>query len=57
MYVIQGGLKEFSDTKRIVYLSDGVTERKYVIAEILLFASEAVSVIEVERPYDFKWFN
>lgn len=47
--VIQGSLKDFSDTKRFVYLSDGVTERKYVIAEITLFANKVVSVIEVER--------
>ncbi|MEE6132825.1 Tn7-like element transposition protein TnsE [Priestia sp. GS2] len=47
--VIQGCLKEFSDTKKFVYLSDGVTERKYVIAEIVLFANQVVSVIEVER--------
>lgn len=49
--VIQGSLKEFSDTKRFVYLSDGVTERKYVIAEIKLFPNKVVSVIEVEREY------
>lgn len=47
--VIQGSLKEFSNAKRFVYLSDGVTERKYVIAEIRLFSSKEVSVIEVER--------
>ncbi|WP_226530352.1 Tn7-like element transposition protein TnsE [Metabacillus niabensis] len=47
--VIQGSLKEFSDIKRFVYLSDGVTERKYVIAEIKLFPNKKVSVIEVER--------
>ncbi|MEC1158168.1 hypothetical protein [Cytobacillus horneckiae] len=47
--VIQGSLKEFSDTKRFVYLNDGVIERKYVIAEIVLFANKVVSVIEVER--------
>lgn len=47
--VIQGSLKEFSDTKRFVYLSDGVTERKYVIAEINLFPNKVVSVIEVKR--------
>lgn len=47
--VIQGSLKEFSDTKRFVYLNDGVTERKYVIAEIQLFLGEEVSAIEIER--------
>lgn len=47
--VIQGSLKEFSDTKRFVYLSDGVTERKYVIAEIKLFSHKEISVIEIER--------
>lgn len=47
--VIQGSLKEFSDTKRFVYLSDGVTERKYMIAEIRLFSDKEISVIEVER--------
>ena len=47
--IIQGSLKEFSDTKRFVYLSDGVTERKYVIAEVKLFSGRAVDVIEVER--------
>ncbi|WP_238536200.1 hypothetical protein [Ureibacillus thermosphaericus] len=47
--VIQGMLKEFSDTKRFVFLNDGVTGRKYVIAEIILFPNKAVSVIEVER--------
>ncbi|MER2007752.1 MAG: Tn7-like element transposition protein TnsE [Psychrobacillus sp.] len=47
--IIQGSLKEFSSTKRFVYLSDGVTERKYVIAEITLFSNKMVSVIEVER--------
>lgn len=47
--VIQGSLKEFSSTKRFVYLSDDVTERKYVIAEIKLFPNIEVSVIEVER--------
>lgn len=47
--VIQGSLKDFSDTNRFVYLSDGVIERKYVIAEIKLFAKKVVSVIEVER--------
>ncbi|MFJ5794036.1 Tn7-like element transposition protein TnsE [Bacillus atrophaeus] len=46
---LQGSLKEFSDIKRFVYLSDGVTERKYVIAEIKLFSNKEVSVIEVER--------
>lgn len=47
--VIQGNLKKFSNTKRFVYLSDGVTERKYVIAEIKLFSGKEVNVIEVER--------
>lgn len=47
--IIQGSLKEFSDTKRFVYLSDGMTERKYVIAEIRLFSEKDVSVIEIER--------
>lgn len=47
--VIQGSLKEFSETKRFVYLSDGITERKYVIAEIKLFSGKEVSVIEAER--------
>lgn len=49
--IIQGSLKEFSSTKRFVYLSDGVTERKYVIAEIKFFSGREVSVIEVEREY------
>lgn len=40
---------EKTNTKRFVYLSDGVTERKYVIAEIKLFSNKEVSVIEVER--------
>lgn len=47
--IIQGSLKEFSDTKRFVYLSDGVTERKYVVAEVRLSTGNEVSVIEVER--------
>ncbi|MGD7009325.1 Tn7-like element transposition protein TnsE [Metabacillus sp. 84] len=47
--LIQGRLKEFSDTKRFVYLRDGVKERKYVIAEIELFPNNVVSVIEAER--------
>lgn len=47
--VIQGSLRQFSDTKRFVYLNDGVTERKYVIAEIQTFLSEKVSAIEIER--------
>ncbi|MEC1722662.1 Tn7-like element transposition protein TnsE [Schinkia azotoformans] len=47
--VIQGSLKEFSDAKRCVYLSDGVMERKYVIAEIKLFPNKVASVVEVER--------
>ncbi|MBP3971403.1 hypothetical protein KAF80_20520 [Bacillus sp. WL1] len=47
--VIQGSLKEFSESKRFVYLNNGVTERKYVIAEIAFFSNKAVSVIEVER--------
>ncbi|EON70939.1 Tn7-like element transposition protein TnsE [Lysinibacillus sphaericus] len=48
--LIQGSLKEFSSTRRFVYLSDGVTERKYVIAEIKIFGKD-VSVIEVEREH------
>ncbi|WP_342533591.1 Tn7-like element transposition protein TnsE [Lysinibacillus sp. FSL K6-0057] len=47
--IIQGSLKEFSDTKRFVYLSDGLMERKYVIAEVRLFSGKVVNVIEVER--------
>lgn len=47
--IIQGSLKEFSKTKRFVYLSDGVTERKYVIAEVKLFTGKVFNVIEVER--------
>lgn len=47
--IIQGSLKEFSDTKRFVYLRDGVTKRKYVIAEVQLFSGKAFDVIEVER--------
>jgi len=47
--IIQGSLKEFSETKRFVYLSDGVTERKYVIAEIKLLSGKIFNVIEVER--------
>ncbi|MFD2868961.1 Tn7-like element transposition protein TnsE [Kurthia populi] len=47
--IIHGSLKEFSDTKRFVYLSDGVTERKYVIAEIKLLSGKIFKVIEVER--------
>lgn len=47
--IIQGSLKEFSNTKRFVYLSDSVTERKYVIAEVRLFPGKEVSVIEIER--------
>lgn len=47
--IIQGSLKEFSDTKRFVYLSDGVTERKCVIAEVRLFSGNEASLIEVER--------
>lgn len=47
--IVQGSLKEFSDTKRFVYLSDGVMERKYVIAEIRLFSRKEFAVIEVER--------
>lgn len=49
--IIQGSLKEFSDRKRFVYLNDGMTERKYVIAEIILISNKMVSVIEVEREY------
>ncbi|MFY0521283.1 Tn7-like element transposition protein TnsE [Lysinibacillus sp. UGB7] len=30
-------------------MSDGLTERKYVIAEITLFSNKVVSMIEVER--------
>lgn len=47
--IIQGSLKEFCDTKRFVYLSDDVTERKYVIAEVKLFTNQNVSIIEIER--------
>lgn len=47
--IIQGSLKEFSDTKRFVYLSDDVKERKYVITQIRLFSGKEVSVIEIER--------
>lgn len=47
--IIQGSLKEFSDTKRFVYLSDGVTERKYVIAEVKLFSGKVINLIEIER--------
>ncbi len=47
--IIQGSLKEFSSTKRFVYLSDGVTERKYVIAEVKLLFGREISVIEIER--------
>lgn len=47
--IIQGSLMEFSNTKRFVYLSDGVTERKYVIAEIKLFSNKKISLIEIER--------
>lgn len=47
--IVQGSLKEFSDMKRFVYLSDGVIERKYVIAEVRLFSGKVVNVIEVER--------
>jgi len=47
--IIQGSLKEFSSLKRFVYLSDGVTERKYVIAELTLFLGKTVSMLEVER--------
>lgn len=32
-----------------VYLCDGVTEWKYVIAEVRLFSGKEVSVIEIER--------
>ncbi|MCY8356157.1 hypothetical protein MOD14_18505 [Bacillus haynesii] len=41
--VIQGSLKEFSKTKRFVYLSNGVNVRNYMIAEIVLFANKVVS--------------
>lgn len=47
--IIQGSLKEFSNTKRFVYLSNGVTERKYVIAELKLFSGKEISMIEIER--------
>lgn len=47
--IIQDSLKEFSDTKRFVYLSDGVTERKYVIAEVQLFSGKEVIIIEIEK--------
>ncbi|WP_230584334.1 Tn7-like element transposition protein TnsE [Lysinibacillus sphaericus] len=47
--IIHGYLNEFSNTKRFVYLSDGVARRKYVIAEVKLFFGKEVSVIEVER--------
>ncbi|KIL74126.1 Tn7-like element transposition protein TnsE [Bacillus badius] len=47
--VIQGSLKEFSHTKRFVYLNDGVTDRKYVIAEVKLFSNKEISLIEIER--------
>lgn len=46
--IIQGSLKDFSD-KRFVYLSDGVTERKYVIGEVKLFSGKVINLIEVER--------
>lgn len=49
IHVIQGSLKEFSHTKRFVYLNDGVTDRKYVIADIKLLFNKEVSLIEVER--------
>ncbi len=42
-------MKKFSDTRQFVYLNDGVTERKYVIAEIKLFPHKEISVIEIER--------
>lgn len=45
--VIQGSLKEFSDTKRFVYLSDGITKRKFVIAEIKLFSGKEVMVLKL----------
>ena len=47
--IIQGSFKEFFSTKRFGYLDDGVTERKYMIAEIRLFSGKEVSVIEIER--------
>lgn len=47
--IIQGNLKEFSDTKRFVYLNDELTERKYVIAEVKLFSGKEISIFEVER--------
>lgn len=47
--IIQGSLKEFSDTKRFVYLSDGVKERKYVVAEINISSALEVILMEIER--------
>lgn len=47
--IIQGSLKEFSDAKRFVYLSDGVSDRRYVIAEVKFFSGEEFSLIEIER--------
>ncbi|MDM5250812.1 Tn7-like element transposition protein TnsE [Lysinibacillus sp. G4S2] len=47
--IIRGSLKEFSSMKRFAYLSDSVTERKYVCAEIVLYPNTIVNVIEVER--------
>lgn len=47
--IVQGRLKQFSKTKRFVYLSDGVTERKYVIAEVYLRDGRQFNVVEVER--------
>lgn len=49
--VIQSSLTEFSDTKWFAFLDDGVTERKYVIAEVVFFSNKEVSVIEVEREH------
>lgn len=47
--IIHGSLKEFTDTKRFVYLSDGVTERKYVVAEINISSTLEMILIEIER--------
>ncbi|WP_404406848.1 Tn7-like element transposition protein TnsE [Jeotgalibacillus malaysiensis] len=47
--IVQGSLKEFSRTKRFVYLSDCVTERKYVIAVVFLSNGRQFNIVEVER--------
>lgn len=47
--IIQGRLKEFSSTKRFVYLSDGVTERKYMIAEVSVRSGNSYNIVEIER--------